>query len=254
MIIDGKVVCITGAAGRLGSAIARGIIGNGGRVLLMDVDSEGLQNLTDQFPTAAVQQFVGDFCSQEDVANCFNLGMQKFSKVDVLIHCAYPRFFGGDSAVVDLEKSNLDKYLSTHIGGAIMLAKYAIEFFEKQVGSGHLILISSIMGVRAPRFENYEGLNMGSSLEYTVSKAGLIAATQYLAKFHMKKNIRVNCISLGGILDHQPDLFLQRYKSMCNSKGMLESSDIVGTAIFLISDMSTCITGQNLIVDDGWTL
>ena len=110
------------------------------------------------------------------------------------------------------------------------------------------------MGVVTPKFENYAGTNMTSPIEYTAIKAALIAITKYLAKYYKGNNIRVNCISPGGILDQQPESFLKKYQSCCNDKGMLAAEDVVGTALYLLSDQSRYVTGQNIIVDDGWSL
>ena len=95
---------------------------------------------------------------------------------------------------------------------------------------------------------------MNSPVEYSAIKSGVISITKYLAKYYAGQNIRVNCVSPGGILDGQPNLFLERYRSSCNNKGMLESNDIVGAIVFLLSDASMFITGQNIVVDDGWSL
>ena len=95
---------------------------------------------------------------------------------------------------------------------------------------------------------------MITPIEYSAIKSGIISITKYLAKYYQKKNIRVNCVSPGGIKDNQPALFIKRYKQYCNSKGMLDGSDISNLIIFLISDSSKYINGQNLIIDDGWTL
>ena len=78
--------------------------------------------------------------------------------------------------------------------------------------------------------------------------------SQYMAKFLAGENIRVNCISPGGILDSQPEIFLKRYNNSCLNKGMLNTDDLVGALLFLISDNSKFINGQNIIVDDGWSL
>ena len=77
--------------------------------------------------------------------------------------------------------------------------------------------------------------------------------TKWLAKRYRQQNIRVNCISLGGILDQQPKSFLARYQSSCNSKGMLNAEDVAGALLYLLSNQSQFVTGQNLVVDDGWT-
>ena len=66
--------------------------------------------------------------------------------------------------------------------------------------------------------------------------------------------IRINCVNSGGINDNQPKLFIKRYRQSCNSKGLLDGEDISKLILFLLSDKSKYITGQNLIIDDGWSL
>ena len=117
-----------------------------------------------------------------------------------------------------------------------------------------MIHIASIQGVSSPKFEHYEGTDKTSPIEYTAIKSAIIAVVKYLAKYCKNENIRVNVISPGGILDDQPTDFLKKYADSCNSKGMLDSEDIVGALIFLLSDQSKFIHGQNIIVDDGWSL
>ena len=95
---------------------------------------------------------------------------------------------------------------------------------------------------------------MSSPVEYSVIKAGLISLTAYLAKLYKKNRITVNCVSPGGIKDNQPKKFMKRYLNSCGTKGLLEPNDIVGAIIFLLSNSSEFINGQNLIIDDGWSL
>ena len=85
-------------------------------------------------------------------------------------------------------------------------------------------------------------------------QVGSYCITKWLAKRYRQQNIRVNCISLGGILEQQPEPFLARYKSSCNSKGMLNAEDVAGALLYLLSNQSQFVTGQNLVVDDGWSL
>lgn len=84
--------------------------------------------------------------------------------------------------------------------------------------------------------------------------AGLIHLTKYMAKYFKGMNIKVNTLSPGGIFDNQPKSFLEKYKSNCLSKGMLDKSDLKGTLIYLLSDMSKHLNGQNIIVDDGFSI
>ena len=74
-------------------------------------------------------------------------------------------------------------------------------FLKQKVGN--LILISSIQGTQAPKFEHYKNLNMTSPIEYSAIKSGIISITKYLSKYYKNKNIRVNCVSPGGIDDKQ---------------------------------------------------
>ena len=96
---------------------------------------------------------------------------------------------------------------------------------------------------------------MTSPIEYSAIKAGIISITKWLAKYYSNKNIRINCISPGGILDNQPESFLNKYKKSCSNIGMLSAEKhISGIVMFLLSDSSLAINGQNIIVDDGWSL
>ena len=110
------------------------------------------------------------------------------------------------------------------------------------------------MGISPPKFEIYKGTKMSSSIEYSAIKSGIISITKYLAKLYKKQNIRINCISPGGVLDNQPKRFIKQYKKICNSKGLLSASDLIPAFRYLLDDESAIITGQNIIVDDGWTL
>jgi enoyl-[acyl-carrier-protein] reductase (NADH) len=114
--------------------------------------------------------------------------------------------------------------------------------------------MSSIYGVVTPRFEIYNDTTMTTPVEYVAIKSGLIHLTKYMAKYFEGKKIRVNSISLGGLKDGQPEDFLKAYNSFCLNKGMLNSKDISGTLLYLLSDLSEYVNGQNIIVDDGFSL
>ena len=95
---------------------------------------------------------------------------------------------------------------------------------------------------------------MDSPIEYSAIKSGIISVSKYLSKYYKNKKIRVNCVSPGGIKDSQPNLFVKRYRKSCNLKGLLDGKDISKLILFLLSDKSRYITGQNLVIDDGWSL
>jgi len=126
-------------------------------------------------------------------------------------------------------------------------------YFQKQ-GYGNIINISSIYGVISPKFEIYDNTEMTMPVEYAAIKSGMLHLTKYMAKYFKGNNIRVNAISPGGILDSQPEEFLKKYNQECLTKGMLNGCDLNGTLVFLLSDMSMYINGQNIVVDDGFSL
>ena len=95
---------------------------------------------------------------------------------------------------------------------------------------------------------------MTMPVEYAVIKSGLIHLGQYIAKYYRGKNVRINTISPGGIFDNQNVTFVSQYNKHCNSVGMLSPVEIANTVQFLFSDMSHGISGQNIIIDDGFTL
>ena len=247
------VVLITGAAGRLGGALAQRLAVEGAHLVLVDVDSNRLENLIEVLPACQVLGFVANSGVASEMENVLVKAKKHFKSVDAAVHAAYPRSNAWGTKFEKVDRKFLNEDLSNQLGGAIIMSQQLINFFEKQ-GHGNLILISSIMGITSPRFDSYTGTEMSSPVEYTAIKAGIIAVTKYLAKYCSNKGIRVNCMSPGGIVDEQPEIFLKKYKSFCNQKGMLDPEDLTGAILFLLSDQSTYISGQNLVVDDGWSL
>lgn len=252
-MLNDKVVLITGAAGLIGSVIAESVVKSKGKVVLVDVNSGRLGELESSIGSGLCITVVADASLPDEIDRCIATAERYFGGVDAAIHSAYPRSDGWGSRFEEIKKEHLYEDLSQHLGGAILFSQRMMEFFKKQ-GHGNLIHVASIMGVVTPKFENYEGTQMTSPIEYTAMKAALIAMTKYLAKYYKGHQIRVNCISPGGILDQQPASFLEKYRSCCNDKGMLDADDLVGTILYLLSSESRYVTGQNIIIDDGWSL
>ena len=159
---------------------------------------------------------------------------------------------GASGAVVSIVMER-EEDIQNQLGLAIIFSQKIIKYFLRQ-GNGNLIHISSIQGISAPKFEHYEGTSMCSPIEYSAIKSGIISITKYLSKYYKNKNLRINCISPGGVYSNQPEKFLKNYNKSCNSKGMLNAEDINGTILFLISKNSHYINGQNIVIDDGWSL
>jgi NAD(P)-dependent dehydrogenase (short-subunit alcohol dehydrogenase family) len=116
-----------------------------------------------------------------------------------------------------------------------------------------VVNIGSTHGVIAPDWGLYEGTEMGSPAAYSVSKAGLIHLTKWLATT-LAPAIRVNCVSPGGIGRNQPEAFVRRYSSRTPLGKMATENDVASAACFFASPQASYITGQNLVVDGGYTV
>jgi NAD(P)-dependent dehydrogenase (short-subunit alcohol dehydrogenase family) len=252
-LLSSKVILVTGACGLLGRQIVKEIIQQNGCVLATDTDTDKATKLIQMLPSEQVQFLPMDITDADSIDRAISNGIKRFDSVAACVNAAYPRTVNWGTSFEDLEMRDIQENLKLQLGGAIILSQRMMKHFVVQ-GHGNLIHISSIMGVVAPKFENYDGTSMTSPIEYSAVKSGLISMTGWLAKYYKNKNIRVNCVSPGGILDKQPEPFLKKYRESCTSKGMLDSTDVAGTVMFLLSDLSKYINGQNIVIDDGWSL
>ena len=123
----------------------------------------------------------------------------------------------------------------------------------KEQGGGSIINIGSIYGTVAPDFSIYAGTEMTMPVAYSAIKGGIIALTRYIATYYGSSNIRANVVSPGGIIDRQAQTFIDRYIEKTPLDRMGTPPDVAGAVLFLASDASAYITGQNLLVDGGWT-
>ena len=252
-MLKDNVVAITGGAGLIGTAFSKAIIENGGRVIIGDISSKRGKDLQDEFGADKALFIKVNTSDTSSIDKFLELGKNHFGKIDSAIHCAYPRSEQWGTKFEGLKADELKDDLFNQLGGAILFSQRLISFYRDQ-GYGNLVHVSSIQGVSVPKFEHYEGTKMVSPIEYSAIKSGIISITKYLAKYCKNQNIRVNCISPGGILDNQPEVFLEKYNSTCSSKGMMDAQDLNGTIVYLLSNMSKYINGQNIIIDDGWIL
>ena len=244
---------MSGGLGRLGWSLVKSIIAEGGKVVVADVQDGIAVDKMKDLPRNSALYVSTDVTKKEQIVNAIDQARKKFGGFNAAVHCAYPTSAGWGTSFEDLEVENLALDLTNQLGGTILFAQQVIRYFVEN-GGGSLVQISSILGVSAPKFWHYTGTNVTSPIEYGAIKAGVISITKYLAKYYAKQNIRVNCVSPGGILDNQAKEFVERYESSCTSKGLLNSDDVTGIVLFLLSEHSKYINGQNIIIDDGWSL
>jgi len=256
-MLNDKVVIVTGGAGLIGRAFVRCIVEHSGIAIVADVNkqagSEFIEGLKTDDPQAKVEFVEVDITSKESLAKMLSCLHDKHGRIDALVNNAYPRNKNYGSKFEEVTYDDFCQNVSMHLGGYFLASQQVANYFKQQ-GHGSIINMASIYGVVAPRFSVYEHTPMTMPVEYAAIKSAIIHLTKYLAQYLKGDNIRVNCISPGGILDGQPAEFLSRYNSFAASKGMLDANDLQGTLLFLLSDMSKFVNGQNIVVDDGWSL
>lgn len=256
-MLKNKVVVITGGAGLIGKEFVKAVIEQGGIAIIADINSAiGLKvkdDLSKELSTKNIDFVELNITSKESLQKCIGYLDNKFGKIDALVNNAYPKNKNYGKHFFDVEYGDFVENLGLNLGGYFVTSQQFAAYFKKQ-GYGNIVNISSIYGVIAPRFEIYEGTNMTMPVEYAAIKSGLIHLTRYMSKYFKGANIRVNALSPGGIFDNQPEAFLRKYMKNCLRKGMLDAGDLKGTLIYLLSDMSKYVNGQNIIIDDGFGL
>jgi len=257
MMLKDNVVVVTGGAGLIGQEFVKAIIENNGVAIVADINSE-LGNkikstLSKELNTTKIDYCQLDITSKKSLQECVSYLSNKYGRIDALVNNAYPRNKNYGKHFFDVEYDDFVENTGLNLGGYFVSSQQFAKYFQQQ-GHGNIINISSIYGVVAPRFEVYAGTKMTTPVEYAAIKSSLIHITKYMAKYFKGMNIRVNTLSPGGILDSQPESFLKEYKQKCLNKGMLDSEDLKGTLVYLLSDMSQFVNGQNIVVDDGFCL
>ena len=255
--LKNKIVVVTGGAGLIGRSFIEAIINENGVAIIADIDHELGQSvktkLSKELKTKNIDFIQMDVTSKQSLIDSIAYLNGKYHKIDALVNNAYPRNNKYGRHFFDVEYDDFVENLGMNLGGCIIPSQLFSLYFQKQ-GYGNIINISSIYGVIAPKFEIYDNTEMTTPVEYAAIKSGMLHLTKYMAKYFKKKNIRVNAISPGGILDGQPREFLSEYNQQCSTKGMLDPKDLNGTLTFLLSDASQYVNGQNIIVDDGFCL
>lgn len=170
------------------------------------------------------------------------------------VNCSYPRNKDYGKHFFDVSLQSFNENLSLNLGCAFLFMQQCATYFKKQKNEFSIVNIASIYGVVTPSFRIYEGTSMTTAVEYSAIKSALIHLSKYVAAYIADSRFRVNIVSPGGIADNQADSFLQAYQAETLGKGMLDADDITGAITFLLSNYARFINGQNIIVDDGFTL
>lgn len=238
-----KVILVTGGSGLLGKAIMTELSAKEAIPVNIDVNVE-----TD----LAQGNFNCDITRAENIHAAVREIVDYHGRIDGLVNNAYPRTSDWGIGFEKMPAESLSTNVDWQMNSYINFCREVIQQMMK-VQSGSIVNMASIYGVVGNDFGIYEGTDMEPAAAYAAIKGGLINFTRYLASRYGGHNIRINCVSPGGIFDHQPESFVKAYERKVPMNRMGNPEDIAPAISFLLSDEARYITGQNLIVDGGWT-
>ncbi|MDR1096708.1 MAG: SDR family oxidoreductase [Tannerella sp.] len=244
-----KVILVSGGAGLYGKGIVEGLAEAGGTVIIASRNRVNREETVGAFrqnglDVHALQLDQGDHRSVVALKNGI---MERFGKLDVFVNNAVSRPMKG----YDDDLSRFEESMQVNATGMMDMMREMAGLIEKN-GGGSIINISSMMGMFGPDLSNYEGTDMGvPPPDYFFHNAGLINLTRYLARIFTGKNIRVNCVSPGGLFNHQPERFLENYCKKVPAGRMANRDDIKGIVVLLASDAGAYINGENILMDGG---
>ena len=261
--LNGRVAIVTGAAGLLGSEFCLTLAKAGASVVVADIDYEGSRRITQSLDEQGYQakSVAVDVTEESAVNRMVETTLTEYKRLDILVNSAAldPKFDPDHeeqhtNAFEDFPRSVWDQALAVNLTGMFLCCQQAVRPMLSQ-GSGVIINISSMYGIVGPDQRLYQREGEPPRYKpvyYSVSKAGVLGLTRYLATYYAGKNIRVNALTGGGVFNNHDESFLKSFSARAVLGRMARKDELNGALLFLASDASSYMTGANLVVDGGW--
>lgn len=260
--LAGKVAVITGGAGILGRRFARGLAEFGARVAIVDIDAAAAAALAEEIAHEYGTETCGIACNVADPASVAAMAagvVERFGAVHVLHNNAATKGSRLEDFFAPYEEVSLDAWrevMAVNLDGMFLVSQAIGRQIIRQRAGGSIIQTASIYGILGADKRIYEGSRyLGQEINtpavYAASKAAVIGLGRYLATYWAEHGIRVNTLTPGGVASGQNDAFQSRYAARVPLGRMAAADELVAALIFLASDASSYVTGQNLVVDGG---
>lgn len=262
--LKNKVIIVAGGAGQIGFAFCGILAEAGANVIVADLDLEmaksKIAELEKEAFSARLFPLKLDVTNREEISTFYSSVHKQFGSIYGLINSFH---FKGNSRRLDTNSNFFAEFESypeeawdlvhdVNLKGSFLMSQAAIPYF-KENGKGAIVNISSTYGNVSANKSIYGDSGINSPIAYATSKAALINFTRYLATHLADLNIRVNCLSPGGVFNNQSEEFINNYTNLTPIGRMANPNDYQGAILYLISDASSYMTGANLVVDGGWT-
>ena len=270
--LTNRVGIVTGGAGLLGAEFSRTLVMAGAQVVVADIDANAAKNLSDELSNAHQGGDIGgnptsihswlDVTDPISVQATVDATLDQYGRLDILVNSAAldPKFDPDhqdkrSNAFEDYPLETWDQALNVNLTGMFLCCRAAVHPMLDR-GQGVIINVCSIYGLVGPDQSIYQREGNAAQYKpayYSVTKAGVLGLTKYLATYYAGKNIRVNALTPGGVFNKHNDEFVQAYSAKSVLGRMAEKDEMNGALLYLASDASSYMTGANLVVDGGWT-
>lgn len=252
--LTGKTVLISGGAGHLGSAMSRALAEAGASVIISSREEQRARAAAAALPSPGGARHFGvelDQMQPEKLDNQFAKALGLTGRIDVLVNNGHAGL-AADWTTVNAEEFSRQLANAT---GYFLLARMVR---NQAVGSGSsasIIMLGSMYGIVGSYPDAYADVCPASPVAYHALKGGIVHMTRHLAVYWARDNVRVNCLSPGPfpIMDKAPAAMVERLCTKSPMHRMGRPDEVKGAIVFLASDASSYMTGQNLVIDGGWT-
>jgi NAD(P)-dependent dehydrogenase (short-subunit alcohol dehydrogenase family) len=258
MSLQGRVALVTGGTGHIGTALAEALAELGAAIVVVDIVPERCatvcKTISSEYGVVTLPLAI-DLANEILICQLPAAVAQEFGRLDILVNCA--AFVGTSNLTgwaVPFEEQSVEtwcKAIEVNLTAPFVLSKACTPLLRESK-HGTIINIASIYGIVGPDMRLYDDTKMGNPAAYASSKGGLIQLTRWLSTV-LAPDIRVNAITPGGVTRGQPKIFQNRYVARTPLNRMAIEEDFKGAVAYLASDLSKYVTGQNLVVDGGFT-
>lgn len=251
--LAGKTAVVTGGAGLYGRQIVRAVAQAGAHTYVASRNLAALEKLAAAFAgeSLTIHPRRLDLADEQSVLQLRDAILAERPSVDVLVNNAVlrPLSHYHDDA------ENFDRSMRVNATGLFIITR-AFGAVMADQKSGSIINIGSTKGIVGPDPAIYERTDMhGWHPDYFFHKGGMINFTRFIASYYGSRNVRCNCLSPGGFHEeYHPAAFVKKYNDRTCLGRMANSTDLMGTVVFLASDASLYVTGANIPVDGGYTV
>lgn len=260
--LKGKTAVVTGGAGILGKQFCQILAEFGASVAVVDIMLPEAKELATSLEAKTGQRVKAFYCNITDpnsVEEMVHDVVTEFGSIDILHNNAAGKSNDLSKFFAPFEEYDLGQWnhiMDINIGGMFLVAKFVGRVMAEQINGGSIIQTSSIYGIMAPDNRIYEGSyylgqRINTPAVYSASKSAVIGLTKYLATYWASQGIRVNSITPGGVESGQNDDFIKNYSNRIPMQRMGKPHEMAGALLYLASDASSYVTGQNIVIDGG---